>query len=56
MNMANAFGCWTVFLIEQRNEPYKWYGEMSSADKNTGPASKALLGNWLCRLAGKGGA
>ncbi len=55
-HMTFAFECWAVFLGEQRSEPYKKYGEASSAGKKTDPASKALSGKWLRRLAGKGGA
>lgn len=54
--MTFAFECWAVFFGEQRNEPYEWYGEVSSAAKKTDPASKTLSGKWLGHLAGKGGA
>jgi hypothetical protein len=54
--MAFAFGCRLAIIGEQRSEPYKWYGEVSSADKIASPAPKALSGKRLCRLAGKGGA
>lgn len=50
-----TFGCQTAFISEQRNEPYKWYGEVSSAVKKVGLAPKALSGKWLCQLTGKGG-
>jgi hypothetical protein len=54
--MVLEFGCRSVFAGEQRSEPYVWYGEMSSTDKNAESTPKAISGKRLCRLAGKGGA
>jgi len=56
MSMTSAFECWSAFLAEQRSEPDIRYGEMSSTSKNAEPAPKALSGERLSQLAGKGGA
>jgi hypothetical protein len=51
-----AFECKIEVFGEQRNEPYKRYGEVSSGTKTIDLAPKALSGKRLGRLAGKGGA
>lgn len=54
--MAYAAGCQVQFLGEQQSEPYKWYGETSSATKKCAWHLEALSGKRLGRLTRKGGA
>lgn len=56
ISMTFAFGCQAAIFGEQRNEPYIWYGEVSSTNKKGDLTPKALSGKWLCQMAGKGGA